>query len=150
MKFKLLGSIVLSSILYADTSVYDIGRIEVVDSNNVSENKTKEVVDSEVILDTNSKNVVEALTNISGVSVQKLGRKNQTDVRVRGFTSEFIPIYIDGIPVYTPYDRGTDLSRYTTADVSEISLSKSYVSPMFGANTLGGAINIVTKKPTKE
>lgn len=150
MKFSFLGSVVLSTLLYADSSVYDLGRIEVADSNNISQNKTKEVIDEEVIKDTNSKNIVEALTNLPGVSVQKVGRKNQTDIRIRGFTSEFIPIFIDGIPVYTPYDRGTDLSRYTTADVSEVSVSKAYVSPMFGANTLGGAVNIITKKPTKE
>jgi len=150
MRKSLLGSVCLASLLYADTSVYELGRIEVADTNDISQNKTIEIVDSEVIEDTNSKNVVEALSTLPGVSVQKLGRKNQTDVRIRGFTSEFIPIYIDGIPVYTPYDRGTDLGRYTTFDVSEISVSKGYVSPMFGANTLGGAVNIVTKKPTKE
>lgn len=150
MKYALLGSIVVSSLLCAEGSVYDLGRIEVVDTSGATQNKTTQTVDAEVIQDTNSKNVVEALTTLPGVSVQKVGRKNETDVRIRGFTSEFIPVYIDGIPVYTPYDRGTDLSRYTTSDVSEISVSKGYVSPMFGPNTLGGAINIVTKKPVKD
>ena len=150
MKNVVLGSVVLSQLLYAESSVYDLGRIEVIETNNISQNQTIQKIDNEVIEDTNSKNIVEALSSLAGVSVQKLGRKNQTDVRIRGFTSEFIPIYIDGIPVYTPYDRGTDMSRYTTNDVSQITVSKGYVSPMYGANTLGGAINIVTKKPTKE
>ncbi|MFT7003055.1 MAG: iron complex outermembrane receptor protein [Sulfurimonas sp.] len=146
----ILGSIVVASFLYAESTVYDLGRVEVVDSNDVSLNKTTETVGTEVINDTDSKTVVEALVSLPGVSLLKTGRKNQTDVRIRGFTREFVPIYVDGIPVYTPYDRQTDLGRYTTYDVSEISVSKGYVSPMFGPNTLGGAVNIVTKKPTKE
>lgn len=150
MKYVYLGSMVLSSLLYAESSVYDLGRIEVIETKDISQNKTTQIVDSEAIDETNSKNVVEALSSLPGVSVHKVGRKNETDVRIRGFTSEFIPIYVDGIPVYTPYDRGTDLSRYTISDVSEISVSKGYVSPMFGPNTLGGAINIITKKPVKE
>jgi iron complex outermembrane receptor protein len=150
MKYAWLGSMAVASLLYADSAVYDLGRIEVVDTSDISQNKTTQIVDSEVIEDTNSKNVVEALTSLPGVSVEKVGRKNQTDVRIRGFSSEYIPIFIDGIPVYTPYDRGTDLSRYMTYDVSEVSVSKGYVSPIFGSNTLGGAVNIITKKPTKE
>lgn len=150
MKYALLGSMVVASLLYADGSVYDLGRIEVVDTSNVSQNKTSAVVDAETIKETESVTVVEALQVIPGISVQVDGKKNQTDVRVRGFNNNRIAVYVDGIPVYVPYDRNTDLSRYTTYDLSEISVSKGYVSPMFGPNTLGGAVNMITKKPTKE
>ena len=49
MKHILLGSIVASSLLYADSSVYELGRIEVVDTNETSLNKTTTVVDAETI-----------------------------------------------------------------------------------------------------
>lgn len=51
--------------------------------------------------------------------------------------------------MYVPYNRETDLGRYTTYDISEIIVSKGYASPMYGANTLGGAVNIVTKSPPR-
>lgn len=147
MKKVLLGSITLASILLAEDSVYDLGRIEVVDTADISQNKTSEYVDREDISNSNSKDVVQALKMIPGISALKVGRKNLTEVRVRGFNNKRVPLYVDGIPVYIPYNRETDLGRFTTYDLGEISVSKAYVSPMYGPNTIGGAINLVTRKP---
>ncbi len=150
MKKILVSSLMLNATLFAGESVYNIGRVDVVGTTNISRNQTLESIDSEAIKDTNSKNVVEALTTLPGVFLQKSGRKNQTDIRIHGFNSRRIAIYVDGIPVYTPYNKDIDLARYLTYNVAEISVSTGYVSPMFGPNTLGGAVNIVTKKPTKK
>lgn len=149
MQRVLLGSLVAAVCLNAETAVYELGKVEVTDSFDISQNKTSQSVDAEAIWETNSKTVVEALQTIPGVTVQKIGKKNLTEVRIRGFDNRRIPIYVDGIPVYVPYNRETDLGRYTTYDLSEISVSKGYVSPMYGPNTLGGAVNIVTRKPQK-
>lgn len=150
MKYVWLGSIAVASFLYADSAVYDLGRIEVIDKADISQNQTSAKVDAETIKDTQSITAVEALQFVPGVTVQKTGKKNLTDVRLRGFDSRRIPIFVDGIPVYVPYNRETDLGRYTTYDLSEISVSKGYVSPMYGPNTLGGAVNMITRKPQKE
>ena len=150
MKRVIVGSMLVSSLLCAEGSVYELGRIEVVDTNDVSENATTEIVDEETIRETESITAVEALQVVPGIAVQQEGKKNLTEIRLRGFDSSRVPIYVDGIPVYVPYNRETDLSRYTTYDISEISVSKGYVSPMYGPNTLGGAVNLITKKPTKK
>lgn len=147
MRKVFLGSLAAATLLYAD--VYDLGRVEVSAQSDISQNKTIEVVDSQTIKDTESKTVVEALQEIPGLFIDNNGAKNQNDIRIRGFKKSRVPVYVDGIPVYVPYNRETDLSRFTTYDVSEITVSKGYTSPMYGANTMGGAINIVTKKPTK-
>lgn len=44
----------------------------------------------------------------------------------------------------------TDWGQFNTFGISEISVSKGYTSPIYGMNTLGGAVNMVTSKPTKE
>ncbi|MBP9566542.1 MAG: TonB-dependent receptor [Sulfurospirillum sp.] len=150
MTKSILLSIATVSLLCAESTVYDLGRIEVTGTSDIGQNKTIQTVDAQTIQESESKNVVEALQTIPGVFVQQTGKKNLTDIRVRGFDNRRVPIFLDGIPVYVPYNRETDLGRYTTYDISEIIVSKGYVSPMYGANTLGGAVNIVTKKPTKE
>ena len=150
MKRVIVGSMLVSSLLCAEGSVYELGRIEVVDTKDISENETTVIVDAETIRETESITAVEALQVVSGVAVQQEGKKNLTEIRLRGFDSSRVPIYVDGIPVYVPYNRETDLSRYTTYDISEISVSKGYVSPMYGPNTLGGAVNLITTKPTKK
>lgn len=147
----MLGSFIAMSYLYAaDTSVYDLGQVEVTSSADISQNKTTEVVTSENIKDSESKNVVQALERVPGVFLEKIGAKNQASIRIRGFKSTRVPIYVDGIPIYVPYNRQTDLSLFTPYDLSEITVSKGYTSPMYGANILGGAVNLVTRKPKKK
>src|SRR5690606_14180423 len=61
-----------------------------------------------------------------------------------------VPIFMDGVPVYIPYDGYSDLSRFTTADVSCIHVAMGYSSVMYGHNTMGGVINIVSMRPRSE
>ena len=69
---------------------------------------------------------------------------------VRGFDARRTPLFIDGIPVYVPYDGNADFGRFTTFDLSRIDISKGSSSVLYGPNTMGGAINLITKKPSKE
>lgn len=69
---------------------------------------------------------------------------------IRSFKSTQIPVYTDGIPVYVPYDGNMDLGRFLTSDLSQISISKGVSSVLYGPNALGGAVNLVSIKLTKE
>ena len=89
----------------------------------------------------------EALAMAPGVTFSRIGQRNETTVYVRGFDNRQVPIFIDGIPVYTPYDGYADLERFTTADMAEIQVSKGFASVLYGPNALGGAINIVSRRP---
>lgn len=91
-----------------------------------------------------------ALNTQSGVSISKGGARGETTLSVRGFDSRQVPIFLDGIPQYVPYDGNEDLDRFTTFDLSEIRVAKGAASLLYGPNTLGGAVNLVTRKPTKE
>lgn len=89
-----------------------------------------------------------ALELIPGVSQSKVGARNEQMVYVRGFDLRQTPVFIDGVPVYVPYDGYVDLGRFNTFDLSRIQLEKGYSSMLYGANTLGGAINLVGRRPT--
>lgn len=94
----------------------------------------------------NRDNVGDALNLLSGVSLSTNSRNEKT-VAIRGFDARQVPLYIDGIPVYVPYDGYVDFNRFTTADLAAIQVAKGYSSVAYGANTLGGAINLVSRKP---
>jgi len=89
----------------------------------------------------------EALALAPGVSFSRIGQRNETTVYVRGFDIRQVPVFIDGIPVYTPYDGYADLERFTTFDMAEVRVSKGFSSVLYGPNALGGAINIVSRRP---
>ena len=40
-----------------------------------------------------------------------------------------------------------DLERFTTFDIAEVRVSKGFASVLYGPNALGGAINIVSRRP---
>lgn len=67
---------------------------------------------------------------------------------MRGFDIRQVPLYIDGVPVYVPYDGYVDMDRFLTYDVSEVQVSKGFTSPLYGPNALGGAINLISAEPT--
>ena len=60
-----------------------------------------------------------------------------------------MPVFFDGIPWYVPYNGYVDASEITTGNISRITLTKGAASSLYGANTMGGVINIVSMKPQK-
>ena len=93
------------------------------------------------------KNIAQAVNVLPGVNLGNAGARNEGMIYVRGFDMRQVPLYVDGIPLYVPYDGYIDPNRFTTFDLSEIMVSKGYSSVLFGPNTLGGAINMVSRKP---
>lgn len=97
----------------------------------------------------NRQEVSTALNILPGINLANVGPRNESVIFVRGFDLRQVPVFIDGVPVYVPYDGYVDLARFTTFDLSSIQVSKGFASILYGANTMGGAINLVTRKPQK-
>ncbi len=95
----------------------------------------------------NRLDVGRALSLLPGVTLSNVGARNETMVYVRGFDLRQVPVFIDGIPVYVPYDGYVDLGRFTTFDLAQINVAKGFSSVIYGPNTLGGAINLVSRRP---
>jgi iron complex outermembrane receptor protein len=133
----------------AQERVFTLGEIEVVGKEEESRNKTIEKVYDEEMRLFDANTVAEAANLLPGVTVSKSGARNETMLYVRGFDLKHVPLFLDGIPIYVPYDGYPDLGRFTTFDLSEIVVSKGFTSVLYGPNTMGGAINMVSKKPVK-
>lgn len=128
---------------------FELGKIEIV-SESPLPGIADATVDAKVMREENRETVDEALDRLPGITVSRNGGRNEAMVNVRGFDLRQVPVLVDGIPVYVPYDGYVDLARFTTFDLSEVSVSKSFSSPLLGANTLGGAINLVSRRPVEQ
>jgi iron complex outermembrane receptor protein len=98
------------------------------------------------------KNTLEQAVNLvpGVVSTQSTaGQRNETDIFVRGFGRWQVPLMIDGVRVYLPADNRLDFSRFLTNDIAEIQIQKGYASVLDGPGGMGGAINLVSRKPVK-
>lgn len=149
MKFKisLALSLITASLLMGET--FELGKIEVTDTKEAAKTSTTTVLDSQTMQEHESTTIVEALNLLPGVNIQNGGGRNEQMIMLRGFDVKHAPLFIDGIPISVPYDGYVDFNRFTTYDLSQIELSKGLTSVLLGANTFAGAINMVTKKPTK-
>lgn len=99
----------------------------------------------------NKKSLDQALSILPGVSVQQSGNsRNERDIQVRGFDRFRVPLYMDGVRIYLPADNRLDFARFLTPDLAEVQVQKSYVSVLNGPGGLGGAVNLVSRKPAKE
>src|SRR6187549_1864815 len=91
----------------------------------------------------------QALSLAPGVNTTPRGRRNEYDIFVRGFDRLQVPLMIDGVRIYLPADNRVDFQRFLTADIAAIQIQKGYASVLDGPGAMGGAINLVTMKPTK-
>lgn len=132
--------------------VFTLGQVEVVESvGGVQKSDTNVVtIDEQQMQKNEIRRLSEVAYSTPGVYVDKKGPRAEQNFYVRGFDARRVPLYIDGIPVYIPYDGNADFGRFTTFDLSQINISKGSSSVLYGPNTMGGAINLITKKLTKE
>lgn len=90
----------------------------------------------------------EALSSLPGVWVST-GYKNSTEIKLRGFESKHVLFLVDGRPVNLPYYGDLDLSSLPVGNISKIKVVKGPAASLYGANTMGGIINIVTKRASQ-
>ncbi len=75
------------------------------------------------------------------------GRRNESDIFVRGFGRWQVPLMVDGVRIYLPADNRIDFARFLTSDIAEMQIQKGYASVLDGPGAMGGAINLVTRQP---
>jgi len=133
----------------ADFTAYDLG--EVVVSGEKPAAVTKTAVTNEITAEqiqaTNSRTVAEALSHAPGVWAST-GRKNEAQITLRGFNQTRILVLIDGVPYYETKYRKLDLNQLPTDNIAKIVVTKGAASVLYGANAMGGVVNIITKKAT--
>ncbi len=148
----LLFIFILSLPIFASEEDFTLGRIDVVSRRpqvgEVENGQVGSSVDRKEMQKYNKNNVGDALNLLSGIALSTNAR-NEKIISVRGFDSRQVPLFIDGIPVYVPFDGYVDFNRFTTSDLSSIQVAKGFSSVVYGANTLGGAINLISRKPVK-
>ena len=151
----LVGFVGVAGVAAAQDDVFELGKLSdseiVVIGQRRDADNTDNVVTPEDIYTFNRNTLDQAVKLIPGVSstLDTNGRRNEHDIVVRGFGRQQVPLYVDGIQVYLPADNRLDFNRFLTQDVAEIEVQKGYVSVLDGPGGMGGAINLVTRKPTK-
>ena len=129
--------------------VFELGEIVITANSGLANLATTVTeVNAEDITARGVQTVAEALEMIPGVNIKQSGKN--AEVFLRGFAQEDVKVLIDGVPAYQTYDKVVDLSLIPIDSISKITVTKGASSVLYGANTFGGVINIITKKGGKK
>ncbi len=90
--------------------------------------------------------LAEAIRYAPGVNVT-VGNKSEFTLKLRGMDSRRIVLLIDGVPSYEPYYGSFDLKTVAAAGIDTLQITKGPSSVLYGPNTLGGIVNVITRRP---
>lgn len=106
-----------------------------------------EVMTGEQIQQRKLKTVADALRWAQGLAVFQSGGPGTTvDVRMRGGTPEQTLVLIDGAIVNSATISTYDFANLTTDNIERIEILRGNQSMLWGADAMGGVINITTKR----
>ena len=134
-----------------DIKTYELGAVEITGAYEVDARPETTSVSAKEIKDSGAQNLGQALRQTPGVLFREgTGSGNTQEIYIRGYSSNQIGVYLDGIPMMSIYGGGGDYGQFATAGLAGVEVSKSFVDSSFGANSLGGAVNMISARPEKE
>lgn len=105
-----------------------------------------EVIDQGEIEESSARNLAELLQSSAGVYIKDNGGLiGKSDIIIRGFRGDQILVLLDGQPYNEPNSGEVDLKQFPVEIIDKIEVLKSPASAVYGANAMGGVINIITK-----
>lgn len=131
--------------------VFDMGEIVVIGTTEGIPGVGGAILSRDQMWTFDRNSLDQAVNIVPGVisNMDSNGRRNESDIFVRGFGRWQVPLTLDGVRIYLPADNRLDFSRFLTADIAEVQVQKGYASVLDGPGGMGGAINLVTRKPSK-
>ncbi len=154
MFFVVVLSAAWSIVAFAEEA--DIKLREVVVTATKTEKDPKDVtqavtvITSDEIKRSGASNAAEVVRKSVDLNFQEYGPKGSTaNISVRGSTAAQVLILLDGIRLNSPRDGGFNLTDLPVAldDIERIEIVRGPSSALYGADAVGGVVNIITKKP---
>ena len=91
--------------------------------------------------------VDEALRRVPGVEIRRSGAYGKTtSVTIRGANANQVQVLVDGLRVKSPTLGQVDLSDISPDLIERIEVIRGAQSTLYGADAIGGVINIITRK----
>src|SRR5215510_13617700 len=130
---------------------FDLGEIQVVGTPEGKEGLAGSVLTHDQMWQFDRNSLDQAVNVVPGVvsTFDSNGRRNESNIFIRGFDRWQVPLMLDGVRIYLPADNRLDFTRFLTADIAAVQIQKGYASVLDGPGAMGGAINLVTIRPTR-
>ncbi|WEK35569.1 MAG: TonB-dependent receptor [Candidatus Pseudobacter hemicellulosilyticus] len=110
-----------------------------------------EVIDKKQIQNMAVSTVAELLKQQLNIEIENQSGLGRAKIRVLGLNSQYMKILMDNIPIAGDENMGSDvdLSTISLDDVERVEIVKGAMGVEYGANSISGVINIITKKTSR-
>ena len=109
------------------------------------------VITRKEIAESNAHNVGEVLKNRLGVEVRRYGTLGAPSyIGLRGCSAYQTLVMVDGRSINSTSDGIADLSQFSIDNIERIEVVRGPASALYGANALGGVVNIITREAKDE
>jgi iron complex outermembrane receptor protein len=96
-------------------------------------------------------NIVRALDEMASLRVQSTSPElGLATVRIRGLRGQYTRLLSDGVPLYFDLPGGLAPVQIPAMDLERVEVIAGGASALFGANALGGAVNLLSRRPGTE
>lgn len=106
-----------------------------------------EVISRKKIEASGARNAAEVLETQLGIDVVPFFGGSR--VRMLGLDSQYVLILIDGERIAGRLNNAVDLSRFKVQNLERIEIVKGASSALYGADAIGGVINLITREADK-
>lgn len=104
------------------------------------------VVDEKDIKSGGAEEITKVLDELPDLDIIDYGSYGATkSISMRGASAAQVVTLIDGRPLNTPRDGSTDFNQIPLDNIERIEVMRGPASSIYGANAVGGVINIITK-----
>ncbi len=91
--------------------------------------------------------LTEAIRNVPGLEVTQSGSYGKlSTLSIRGANSNQVQVLVDGVRVKSPTTGQVDLSDISPDQIERIEVIRGPQSTLYGADAIGGVVNIITRK----
>jgi len=91
----------------------------------------------------------EGLQKTPGITVT-LGTKDESNLRLRGFRKHELKLMINGRPISAGYFGNVDVGNFSLDGIAGIQVISGPASAIYGGNTMGGVVNLITQDASSE
>jgi len=123
-----------------------------IQSSSADSGRSVTVLDAETIQSSAYNAIQDVIGNLGGVDIRRRGPEGvQSDVNIRGATFEQNTVMIDGISLNDPQTGHHTMDLPLTGfDMERVEILKGPASSLYGANSFGGVINLITRPPEEK
>lgn len=108
---------------------------------------TVTTVGAETVTLMRPRDLVDVVRHAVGAMVS-VGSKEEYNLKLRGIDSRRIALLVDGVPVSEPYYGNFDIKTVSAGGIQTLQVTKGPSSVLYGPNTLGGIVNVITRRPS--